>query len=127
MGKIIMPFLVDSVILIDHLNDIAPATQFIDRHHLECFLSVITRAEVLVGVPAEVVSSVKQYLDCFQILPITTQDADLASELRRNHKWKLPDALQAALAKNHQLKLATRNTKDFNPSKHRFVHVPYIV
>ena len=50
--------------------------------------------------------------------------ADLAATLRRQHKWKLPDAFQAALAQTHKLKLATRNTKDF-PSRHDFVEIPY--
>ncbi|MBK6580422.1 MAG: PIN domain-containing protein, partial [Sandaracinaceae bacterium] len=51
--------------------------------------------------------------------------ADLAAALRREHRWKLPDALQAAAARQHGLRLATRNTKDFPPAKHAFVVVPY--
>jgi hypothetical protein len=45
--------------------------------------------------------------------------------LRRQHGWKLPDAFQAATAQEHNLKLITRNTKDFTPDVHDFVVVPY--
>jgi len=43
------------------------------------------------------------------------------------NRWKMPDALQAALAKHHKLKLATRDTDDFPPRRYRFVIVPYTV
>ena len=51
--------------------------------------------------------------------------ADLAAVLRREHGWKLPDAFQAALAQHYGVTLATRNTKDFPPSRYEFVVVPY--
>jgi len=37
---------------------------------------------------------------------------------------KVSDALQAAAAIHHGLRLATRNTKDFPPRRHEFVVVP---
>jgi hypothetical protein len=49
----------------------------------------------------------------------------LAANLRRENRWKLPDALQAAVAINRRLILATRNSKDFTPGKHSFVFIPY--
>ncbi|MGH8610014.1 MAG: hypothetical protein ACREX9_22180, partial [Gammaproteobacteria bacterium] len=45
--------------------------------------------------------------------------------LRRQYRWKLPDALQAAIAVNRWLKLVTRNTRDFDPALHSFVLIPY--
>jgi predicted nucleic acid-binding protein len=51
--------------------------------------------------------------------------ADLAAALRRQNRWKMPDALQAAVAKHHKLKFATRDVDDFPPKRHRFVIVPY--
>ena len=53
--------------------------------------------------------------------------ADLAAELRHAHGWRMPDAFQAAVALRHELRLATRITKDFNPDLHPFVVVPYTV
>ena len=70
-------------------------------------------------------SKVLALLDQYTIFPIDTQIADLAAELRQEYGWKLPDAFQASLAINYNLKLCTRNTKDFNPKKHNFVEIPY--
>ncbi len=58
-------------------------------------------------------------------LEISKAVGDLAASLRREYVWKLPDAFQAALAQHHDLKLVTRNTKDFPPARHEFVVVPY--
>ncbi|MGH6959369.1 MAG: PIN domain-containing protein, partial [Dongiaceae bacterium] len=64
-------------------------------------------------------------LDYFPTLPIDAPVADLAAQLRREHGWRLPDAFQAALARYHALQLATRNTRDFPPTRHPWVVVPY--
>lgn len=63
----------------------------------------------------------------FREVVSTITEADLAASLRQTYHWKLPDAFQAAFAKHHRLKLVTRNTKDFNPSIHYFVVVPYVL
>jgi predicted nucleic acid-binding protein len=116
--------LLDSVILIDHLNGIPAATRYLESV-AEASISVITRAEVLAGIPLRALPSVKEWLDRYPTLTIDRQTADLAADLRRQNKWKLPDAFQAALASQHGLKLATRNTKNFPPNRHAFVVVPY--
>lgn len=59
------------------------------------------------------------------MLEIDALVAEKAALLRRQNGWKLPDAFQAALALIHDIKLCTRNTKDFNPQKHAFVKIPY--
>ncbi|MBI2840298.1 MAG: asparaginase [Acidobacteria bacterium] len=51
--------------------------------------------------------------------------ADLAARLRRETRWRLPDAFQAALAQMNGLRLVTRNSKDFPPQKWSFVVIPY--
>lgn len=117
--------LLDSVILIDHFNGIAAASAYLRQVHLSAAVSVITRAEVLVGFDAASEAKGRQLLDLFPVLPFTRDVADLAAQLRREHRWKLPDAFQAALAQTHQLRLATRNTKDFHPEQFPFVTVPY--
>ena len=120
--------LLDSVILIDHLNSIAAATDYISGLNThETSISVITRAEILAGTDKTDETIVKSLLNQFSILNIDKQVADKAAELRRHHKWKLPDAFQAALAVHNKIKLVTRNTKDFNPKKHFFVEIPYSV
>jgi predicted nucleic acid-binding protein len=118
--------LIDSVILIDHLNGISKATRFIlGLNPLQTAISVITRAEILAGLDEEGQVTVRPFLDQYQLLIIDKPIADLAAQLRGKYGWKLPDAFQAALAQHHKTKLTTRNTKDFDPKKHDFVEVPY--
>jgi predicted nucleic acid-binding protein len=118
---------VDSVILIDHLNGIETATRFLEKNAERIAVSVITRAEVLSGAQPRTLSKLKRLLDLFPTLEISSEIADRAAAMRRKHRWKLPDAFQAALAKHHRLRLATRDTQDFNPAMHRFVVVPYVL
>ena len=118
--------LLDSVILIDHLNDMDQATKFILSLDPEkTAISVITRAEILVGVEESDEGLVKGFLDQYHLLGIDKEIADLAATLRKNHPWKLPDAFQAAISINNNIKLTTRNTKDFDPAKHNFIEIPY--
>ena len=124
-GRGPLRLLLDSVILIDHFNGRAEATRYLARVAGEAALSVITRAEVLAGFEAADVSAPEALLDRFPTLGIDRPVADLAARLRREHRWKMPDALQAALARHHGLSLVTRNTRDFPPDRHPFVVVPY--
>jgi len=128
MGFPVIERLIDSVILIDHLNGIEKATRFIAKlDPLETAISVITRAEILTGLDEDHQAEVISLLDQYQLLNIDKPIADLAANLRRKYGWKLPAAFQAALAQNHKVKLSTRNSKDFNPQKHDFVEIPYTV
>ena len=118
--------LIDSVILIDHLNGIEKATRYIIKlDPTLTAISVKTRAEILTGLEETEQSDVIPLLDQYQLLSIDKTTADLAAKLRREFGWKLPDAFQAAIAKQYKIKLTTRNTKDFNPRKHDFVEIPY--
>jgi predicted nucleic acid-binding protein len=121
-----MSVLLDSVILIDHLNGVGAATRYLGSIE-GARISVISRAEVLAGLAVSELPVVKEWLDRYPTISIDRQIADLAADLRRQHKWKLPDALQAAVARQHGLQLATRNTKDFPPRRFSFVVVPYSV
>jgi predicted nucleic acid-binding protein len=118
-------YLLDSVILIDHLNGIPAASAWLSKEHVRSSISVITRAEVLTGYDPHHSAPVQRLLDAFPCLPIDQKVADAAATLRRQHRWKLLDALQAALASIHKLTLATRNTKDFPPDKFAWVIQPY--
>ena len=115
----------DSVILIDHFNDIGPATAYLEQVGETASITAITRAEVLTGFESADVPLAAALLDRFRLLAIDGPVADLAAQLRREYRWKLPDALQAAAARRHGLRLATRNTRDFSPERFAFVHVPY--
>lgn len=120
--------LLDFVILIDHLNGIPQATEFILALDPETTaISVISYAEILTGLDEEGGRKARPLLQSFEMLEIDAAVAEKAAMLRRQHGWKLPDACQVAIAILHNVKLSTRNTKDFNPQKHSFVEIPYIL
>jgi predicted nucleic acid-binding protein len=118
--------LLDSVILIDHLNGVGAATGYLESVR-KASISVISRAEVLAGLRLSEAPAVKDWLDRYPTFDIDRRTADLAADLRRQNKWKLPDSLQAAIAQIQGIKLATRNTRDFPPHRYSFVVVPYSV
>src|SRR5437870_5771759 len=127
MAEVVPTVLVDSVILIDHFNGIPAATAYLLEMQGKVAISVITRAEVLTGFEGKERRLARRLLDRFPTLIVDRPIADLAATLRRQNRWKMPDALQAALAKHHNLKLATRDTDDFPPKRYRFVTVPYTI
>jgi len=118
--------LIDSVILIDHLRGLDEAASWLrSLREGEGVISVITRAEVLSGGSDEETAAAFDLCELFPCLALTRETADLAARSRRAHHWKLPDALQAALAMIHGLRFATRNLRDFDPRSHRFAFIPY--
>lgn len=125
MAEIGFAVLIDSVIMIDHFNGIQAATDYLLKMQGKLAISVITRAEVLTGFESKERQLARRLLDRFPTLIIDRPVADLAATLRRQNRWKMPDALQAAAAKHHKLKFATRDTDDFPPERYRFVIVPY--
>ena len=119
-------FLLDSVVLIDHLRGLDAATGWLGRlEEGEAVLSAITRGEVLCGGSEKEIQAAHDLCDRFECLPLTKDDATLAAELRRTKRWKLPDAFQAAVARRHGLKLVTRDLRGFDEREHPFVLVPY--
>lgn len=117
--------LLDSVIVIDHLNGLPAATRFIAANSRKLVLSHITMAEVLAGLPESKHPPILRLFARFPCLPLTTEIAVRAAILRRSERWKLPDALQAAMVMETGRRLVTRNVKDFPPARHPFVLVPY--
>ena len=118
--------LLDSVIVIDYLNAVPDAVAFVDGHP-ECVLSAITVAEVLAGTDEAGFAATAAFLRSFPIFSIDAVIAEKAGRLRQSERWKLPDALQAAVAQHYGWELVTRNTKDFRPERHGFVRVPYTI
>lgn len=80
---------------------------------------------MLAGFTVRTEPTARELLDIFPSLPISIDIADLAAALRRRERWKLPDALQAAVAIRHGLTLVTRNTRDFKSGGKLDVLVPY--
>jgi predicted nucleic acid-binding protein len=127
MGAAVMKavYLLDSVVLIDHLRGSEAAVKWLAKLRREAVISVVTRAEVLSGGSGEEAQAARELCDTFECLPLARDDATLAAELRRKNRWKLPDALQAALAKKNGLRLVTRDAHGFDEKRHPFVFCPY--
>lgn len=122
-----MKYLLDSVVVIDHLNGVPAAAKFLAEHGKQCVMSAITRAEVLVGADERTEHAVLALLNQFPTLPVTGEVADLGASLRRQHRWKLPDALQAAVAILANLSLVTRDARAFKGAARLDVLRPYRV
>ncbi len=134
-----MKRLLDSCILIDHFNCILRATNYIKTHKDNCCISVITKAEVLIGFDDErQFHQAEQVLSYFQLIELNQTIIDFVIQLRWEQikkklnkqphekviQWKLPDAIQAAIALHYNLKLVTHNTKDFDLNQHPFIEIP---
>jgi predicted nucleic acid-binding protein len=138
----VMKKLIDSCILIDHFNGVSAATSYLKKHKNDACISIITKAEVLIGFEDETTfHQAQQVLSYFHLIELDQTIIDLVIQLRREQirkklnklphqkslQWKLPDAIQAAIALHYNLKLVTHNTKDFDLTQHPFVEVPYTV
>lgn len=101
--------LVDTDVFIDHLRG---ARQLLaGRHRLH--YSVVARAELFAGNTAS--DLVSTLLAPFREIPVDRMVAERAGRIRRESGIRLPDALIAATAIEHNLGLATRNRSDFEP------------
>ena len=86
-------FLIDTVILIDHLNGIEASTSWLNGlTEGEAVISVITLTEALTGATKEEKPIIERLLNGFQCLPVEEPVARIAADLRQINKWRLPDA-----------------------------------
>jgi toxin FitB len=100
--------LVDTDVFVDHLRGAHELRT--KRHRLH--YSVVTRAELFAGNTAIELST--KLLAPFRELDVTRAIADRAGKIVREFGTRLPDALIAATALEHDLGLVTRNRKDLN-------------
>lgn len=114
----------DSNIVIDYLNGIPQAAQEL-AHYREAWISPITWVEAQVKAPAGLEDATRQAIDAlFRRLELDAATLQMALELRRTLRLKLPDALILASARVRGWTLVSRNTKDF-PADMPGVRVPY--
>lgn len=99
--------LVDTDVFVDHLRGAVELRAGRHRVHY----SVITRAELVAGSAAT--DLVAQLLAPFREVVVDRVVAERAGRVRRETGIRLPDALIAATALEHDLSIATRNTRDF--------------
>ncbi len=118
MGK---KFLIDSNIVIDYLNGNLPVSGMTLVNKVvddTAIVSVITKIEVL-GVSSNPFAQtmIADFIDAAAVLHLTDDIVNKTIELRKKHKFKLPDAVIAATALVNGLSLITRNINDFRNIK----------
>lgn len=114
----------DSNILIDYLLGRPEAAAEIQRDGEIPAISIVSWIEVMSGARPDEEERVRDFLDGFEIIPLTPAIAIEAARLRRAHRLKLPDAVIWATARVEGRVLVTRNTKDF-PADDPGVREPY--
>ncbi|WP_349436513.1 type II toxin-antitoxin system VapC family toxin [Pararhizobium sp. A13] len=117
--------LFDTNILIDYLNGVPQARDELALYE-ERAISIISWMEVVTGAREEVEQATRAFLASFDVIGLTAPIADLAVNVRRKRRSKLPDAIIEASAAVHSMLLVTRNTKDFATDS-PFIRVPYIL
>jgi predicted nucleic acid-binding protein len=113
----------DTNILIDYLNGIEQAKTELELY-ADKAISLITWMELMVGATPETEAILRGFLNGFINLPIDVQVSNLAVNLRKQHKIKLPDAIVWATAQSNKCILVTRNSKDFSPAQPG-IRIPY--
>lgn len=107
-------YLVDSNIIIYHLNAEAVATNFLLKNFQNCSISRLSVVEIFsFDFSTDQKKSVIQLLKQFKIIDTSESIAMQAVHNREIKRMKLADNLIAATAQVHELVLVTRNTKDF--------------
>ena len=110
--------LLDTNILVDYLRNIEAASQYLESLRVKPAASVVSVMELIVGAKnrreEERITTINEVV---QLLPVTLDIARRAGEFFKHyapsHATGDLDALIAATAEHHGLKLATLNTKHF--------------
>ena len=119
-----MSSVIDTVILIDQLNDVAAAAELFSGPE-EISVSLISWIEVMVGaVIPEDRAAADDLFTIVTVIGVTQPIAEEAVRIRRERRLKLPDAIILATAHQLGVPLITRNTKDFDASAADIL-VPY--
>ncbi len=110
-------YLIDTNIIIYYLDNQEKAVEFIQNNYQSVFyVSIITVIEVLSFKFSSVEQEkiVRKFLeDNFIWLTIDNKIIDKTAKIRQEKKIKTPDAIIGATAVIHNLKIVTRNDKDF--------------
>lgn len=118
-----MIYLLDSNIIIYYLKGNRSVYNFMERHQTLSAISLITYYEVLnYDFSDEETAIVREFLDGFEILPVSKNIIDQALENRNKRKIKMADNFILSTAQIFQLVIVTRNTKDFSPFTNKLLN-----
>lgn len=108
-------YLLDTNIIIYHLNGNPVVSKFIDDNFNQIAISFITFIEVLQFSfnKKEEEKAVREFLDSFKHINLNRKISEQTILIRKTKKIKIPDAIIAGTAKIGKLILVTRNEKDF--------------
>lgn len=130
MGTGVTHYLFDTNILIYYFADAIPDQEIgtIERYLKTSFnISIITKIEFF---GFETFSQTRfaqelRFIRHATVIPLTDEIADLAIDLRRKSKIKLPDAVIAATCLQNNFTLITRNEKDFRYIPGLIIYNPF--
>ena len=109
-----MKFLVDSNIIIYYLEKDRVVYDFLIKHQYDCAISLISYYEVLnYDFSVEEEGKVKAFLKQFELLNLSKNIIERALDNRKKKKIKMADNFILATAQIFNLKIVTRNAKDF--------------
>ena len=111
--------LCDTDVIIEFLKGNETTSSIFKKEDYDIALSAITIMELFYGaLNKKELKKIKSALSPYPILPINEKITVIAIDLiecySKSHQLRIPDALIAATAIWHNLKLYTFNTKDFH-------------
>lgn len=110
-----MQYLIDSNIIIYYLNGDENIYTFLENNIEKSAISIINYYEVLnYGFSKTEEIIIKQFLERFKLLPLSQEIINQALDNRKVKKIKMADNFILSTAQNLELKIVTRNTKDFD-------------
>jgi hypothetical protein len=113
-----MPILLDTNILIEFLRQIPPATAWFRSLDERPVMAAISLVELYAGVRNQReerdILALRHLVTCLPIVQEIAEDAgSFMRHFHKSHGIDMPDAIIAATAEHHGLRLATLNVKHF--------------
>jgi predicted nucleic acid-binding protein len=118
--------LFDTNILIDCLNGYGAARKCM-RQYPDRAISVITFVEIIAGAKPTDEVAVRSLFGGFELIHTDNKIAELAGELRKSYRLKLPDALIVATAQASRRTLITRDVRIVNGDLGVACVRPYVI